>query len=209
MMKKHLIILILTIPLIGIGQNTESKDDKNMFHVSEVLFYDPNMMDSLTVLKVDSSVLNGIVYSEYGQIGSFLDGRRYGLHRNWDENGKLTYECEFIDGKRNGIQKIYTDGQIRFYTEYEDDKMNGVSKSWLRGNLFSEENYKNDVLDGFYKIYETRESDYSVHKIGDLKLICDYKNGEKNGVLTTFLGGKVYKIQLYRDGEKIDEHKVK
>ena len=207
-MKKILFILSLTIPFISFGQNQESTDDKNMFHISEVLFYDPNMYDTLVLLKEDDSRLTGIVYSEHGQIGTFVNGVRYGLHRNWDENGKLFYECEFIDGKRNGTQKLYKDGKIQYLTEYKDDKRHGVSKSWMNGNLFMEHNYKNDVKDGFSKVFETEESDYSGHNIGDLRSIGDFKNEKKNGVWVYYLRGKPWKIQLYRDDEKIDEHKV-
>ena len=50
-MNKILFILLLIVPLIGFGQNQESSDDKNMFHVSDVLFYDPCKYDTLVFLK--------------------------------------------------------------------------------------------------------------------------------------------------------------
>ena len=48
-------------------------------HIDEVSF--PN--DTLTYLKSDMSLLNGVVYSELGELGEFINGEREGRHKRW------------------------------------------------------------------------------------------------------------------------------
>ncbi len=57
---KKLLLLLLCVPLIGLGQNR--------YHIDEVT--SPN--DTLTYLKHDMSLLNGIVYSEFGDLGMYV-----------------------------------------------------------------------------------------------------------------------------------------
>ena len=55
-------------------------------------------------------------YIVFGQDGK---GKEYNAI-----NGKLIFEGEYVNGKRNGKGKEYCDGKLRFEGEYEMEKEN-------------------------------------------------------------------------------------
>jgi antitoxin component YwqK of YwqJK toxin-antitoxin module len=102
---KQLSILFLSVILFSCSES-EIK-----YHIDEVSF--PN--DTLTYLKSDMSLLNGNVYSEFGELGEFTNGEREGRHKRWYENGKLKSDHNWKNGKREGRQKKwYENGQLNY-----------------------------------------------------------------------------------------------
>ena len=89
-MKKVLLLLIVCV-LIGCSENR--------YHIDETT----NPTDTLFYLKNDMSLLNGVVFNEFGDVGLFKNGERDGLHRKWFENGQLEEEVNYINGLRNGL----------------------------------------------------------------------------------------------------------
>lgn len=52
--------------------------------------------------------------------------------------GKLSWEFQTIDGKQNGLEKIYEDGRLIQVDEYKDNLQFGVSKEYDKdGNVTS------------------------------------------------------------------------
>ena len=74
---------------------------------------------------------NGIVkiYYQEGKLefeGEYLNGKRNGKGKEYDGKGKLEYEGEYLKGGRNGKGKLYYDGKLRFEGEYlYDYKLKG------------------------------------------------------------------------------------
>ena len=54
--------------------------------------------------------------------GEYLNGKRNGKGREYNDEGQLIYEGEFLNGKRNGKGKEYENGQLIFEGEFLDDK---------------------------------------------------------------------------------------
>ena len=110
---KKLLLLLLCVPLIGLGQNR--------YHIDEVIT--PN--DTLTYLKKDMSLVNGIVYVA--------------------QSGKLYAEIEFKDGKRDGIFKGYSivhPGKLLTEANWKDGREHGTWKDYYEnGQLQAEKNY--------------------------------------------------------------------
>ena len=69
-MKKLLFILLLTLPFFGFGQER--------YHVDEVT--SPN--DTLTYSKFDMSLVNGLVYSDLGELGHYNKGKKMDFGKN-------------------------------------------------------------------------------------------------------------------------------
>ena len=60
---------------------------------------------------------NGKGYDEYGILYELINGREYNYY------GKLIYEGEYLNGKRNGKGKEYNfKGKLEFESEYSNNK---------------------------------------------------------------------------------------
>ena len=71
----------------------------------------------------------GKEYNNNGSLkfeGEYLNGKRNGKGKEYDNNGKLEFEGEYLNGKRNGKGKEYNDeGKLIFEGEF----LNG--KRWI------------------------------------------------------------------------------
>ena len=100
---------------------------------------------------------NGIkkIYEEYEDeneqrlkyikyIGQIKKGKMNGKCKEYDKEGHMIYEGEYLDGKRNGIGKEYYNNNIEFEGEFKE------GKKW-NGNA-NEYNKKGNLL--FYGVYQ-------------------------------------------------------
>ncbi len=117
---------------------------------------DINVVDEIAYFKYDMSLVNGLVVDYF-------------------DNGKLKYECNFINGKRDGIFRKWHSPEIIFLErEYKKGIQTGISKSWYsNGQLFFEVNYKDGKKNGNWK---------SWYENGQVWDIGEYKNGRETGV---------------------------
>ena len=82
------------------------------------------------------SLLNGIVYSELGELGEFINGEREGRHKRWYENGQLRFEGNYINRKEDGLFKICKEnGDLSHTNNYKNGKRDGISKIYIDGKL--------------------------------------------------------------------------
>ena len=140
---------------------------------------------------------NGKGYDEDGNIiYELIDGNGK-VKEYYDWNGKLMFEGEYLDGRRNGKGKEYDCyGDIIYEGEYLKGKKNGIGKEFFNGILIFKGQYINGIKNGFGKeytsiIYSTYNSDllnekkfFEVKKTYyHIKLIFEgeYVNGKKNG----------------------------
>ena len=104
----------------------------------------------------------GKEYNRYGNIiyeGEYLNGKRWngigldnksniiyelkngqGIVKEYYFNNKIKYECEFIDGEKNGKGKeYYINDKLEYIGEYKNDKRHGKGKEYdFNGNLIFE-----------------------------------------------------------------------
>ena len=93
-----------------------------------------------------------------------------GLIEEFNKNGNLEFEGEYLNGKRNGNGKEYDCGILIFEGDYLNGKRNGKGKEYDYGELIFEGEYLNDKKNGIGKEY-----DYA----GKLVYKGEYKKGEK------------------------------
>ena len=93
-------------------------------------------------------------YDDNGNLifeGEYINGRRSGIGKEFDILGDLIFEGEYINGKRNGNGKEYKNGNLIFEGEYKNGKrING--KEYLEDILFEDEflnGKKNKKVKGF------------------------------------------------------------
>jgi len=113
----------------------------------------------------------GILHGEFKQFdavngqlileGNYSQGKKKGLWKSYGEEGQLTDEINFIDGKASGIHRSWTiDGGQRKLTleeSYSKGLKNGTTKKWspYTFDLISEMNYLNGQLEGTAKAWSS------------------------------------------------------
>jgi len=119
-MKKLLLLLIyvsLMFSCVSIDKNNEDNTKEKIlkrYHIDEI--DSPN--DTLTYLKKDMSLVNGIVFRSYenGKLKdetNYKEGKRDGLYKWWYENDQLKVKGEFINNEFNGLwTKYHKNGKI-------------------------------------------------------------------------------------------------
>ncbi len=145
----------------------------------------------------DNTIINkydtGEKYEEYQYTG---DSLKHGWYKSYSQGGILTEESNYVDGKLDGLRKIYTtNGELEVTEQYTMDAMNGPFKTYHPGgNVKLEGVYTDNVLKGIVKgYYPTGELMEEVmfednqeegpfkeyHKNGNLKWEGTYRNGDK------------------------------
>jgi len=212
-MKKLLFILIIGGLVFGCNSDNKESDKEERYHINDVIAH-----DNLTYYKEDMSLLNGVVFDEFGEQGLFKDGKKEGLHKGWYNTGNLEREIYYKNGLENGIVKSwYENGQLNSEFVCLDGKIigksknyneNGVLKSELHykngelvkmtvyrddGSIEVETNYKNDIIHGSQFFYTLT---------GDIFSEFNYKDGKKDGFQKQFtfkvgIIGEVYKEGVF------------
>jgi len=102
-------------------------------------------------------------------VQSYQYNIKNGLFSEWYENGKLKYECNFINGCKDGLERIYYyNGQRKLYVNYSRGVMNGKCNTWhMNGKVEIECNFYQGILYNDYKKWS---------KYGDLILFKKYYN---------------------------------
>ena len=121
-----------------------------------------------------------------------------GYVKEYDNNGKLQFEGEYLYGKRNGKGKLYSNGwyehYLKFEGEYLNDKKNGKGKEYNKhGELIFEGEYFNGKKNRKGKEYYIDDEGYN----GKLKFEGEYIFGKRNK-------GKEYSKDYYVNLEEID-----
>ena len=101
--------------------------------------------------RLDISILNYKIYS-----GKFKVEEKDGIVKEYDGyNDSLIFKGEYLNGKRNGKGKEYNDyGNLKFDGEYLNGKRNGKGKEYKwEGTLIFEGEYVNGERNGKGKEY--------------------------------------------------------
>ena len=80
--------------------------------------------------------------------GYLEKGILQGKGKQYDTNGVLTYDGEFLDGKRSGSGEEYENGELIYRGEFAYNAYEGKGEQYAEGLLISTGTYKNGKLDG-------------------------------------------------------------
>lgn len=98
-----------------------------------------------------------------------------GVYKNYHENLQLKTEMNLVEGKKEGITRIYfDDGKLKEIRAYNNNFMNGKWYTYnQQGAIIAEAGYNNGKKDGIWKIRDDN---------GTLRVEMFYKDGEKKGI---------------------------
>ena len=133
---------MLSLILFGCS-NTNKK-----YHIDETT----SASDTITYLKSDMSLLNGVVYSEFGENGKYINGKKDGIHKEWYEDGQIKSEENLKLGGKNFdnyyLKKWYENGQL-----YSNRNKEGYINYFDNGHIMKEGKLKNWEGIGKHKSY--------------------------------------------------------
>tara|TARA_B100000767_G_C19687373_1_gene502406 strand:+ start:623 stop:1201 length:579 start_codon:yes stop_codon:yes gene_type:complete len=174
---KKLLLILLCLPLIGLGQY--NKEEVQM--IDGIAYYKNKIFKSSLemIYYEDGELFKDIVWGDgYGKPGTNdVDGIAYynnkiftGTVVQYEEDGKLFKEITFKDGKKDGLYRRW---KSRSYYEgnYKDGEWDGLFKRWrIKYEDGFEGSNQNVRQDGIWKTYHKEN--------GQLKYESNYKNGE-------------------------------
>ncbi len=109
-------------------------------------------------------------------------------------NGKVSRECSYVSGEKNGQEMIYyTNGQVRSVDTDTFGSLQGISKEFYPdGKIKSEYHYVNDNSNDICREYD---------KNGILKKEMVFEDGVSHGPVKYYKDGKLVKTMWYYYGE--------
>ncbi len=101
------------------------------------------------------SVITKDTSAPYYRLIVYLDGKPYGVVREYHKGGFIASETPYVGGKKNGVEKwYYKTGIIEFEIPFTDNTINGVEKQYYEsGKLNWETPYTAGVKNGKGKEY--------------------------------------------------------
>ena len=84
------------------------------------------------------------------------EGKKHGIERHYfEDNGQLSFEIEYVNGKKNGIERIYHhNGELSSHCRYKDGQRHATMKCYNEaGELWRTVIYQNGRMgkEIFYK----------------------------------------------------------
>lgn len=164
MIKKGIVLLILSLSLFGCGEVDFSKlkyDESKYYLVTTgklftgkaTEYYEKDKIKSVRNLK-KGDLRKYILYYENGNIQEKGDGGIWNLSdweiKRYDENGNIESVIMYKNGQKTGKSKFYyKSGKIKEEAEYICFIRNGKSVTYYEnGNIESEKNYQDGLETG-------------------------------------------------------------
>ena len=113
------------------------------------------------------------------------------------QNGKISIECEYKNGLKNGeFSAWYENGNKQFVATFIDNVANSSFKKWHEnGNLDIDCHYKNGLQHGASKQF---------YENGNLQIETFYSNGVINGYIKTWYeSGQIRFHKIMKDGIEV------
>ena len=191
-------ILLISVLLIGCNSKSQ-KDTKTFTEIGFKRHYQSNEVtspnDSLTYLKHDMSLLNGIVNGE-----EFIDGKKHGVHKIYTHKYKYnklgthvigtigtlkeneSYGREsYINGKRDGLcVYFYENGRKSREVYYKNGRSTGIKKVWYsNGQLDYQRDEPTDyIFEDYYPDGQVRQECYYDEDKNIYIMKCYYQSGK-------------------------------
>jgi len=130
--------------------------------------------------------------------GAYLAGKKTGTWTEFEENGNMKQEASYKDGELNGKFTSYVDSKKRYDWNYVNGKREGEQRNYSDKGLYNLKEIiilKNDQKEGVCKYYDEN---------GNLKSEETYKAGQKDGLSTRYRDNSKIKAedQMYVNGKK-------
>ena len=158
-------------------------------------------MASIEMNQSNNSINNIETLRDFERVEcDIIDGKYEGVYKMYEFNN-LSVVCNYKNGKKNGkyesfyYGKTNTNGNYRQIANYVDDLIQGESISYFEsGAIATKCNYINSIIEGESIIYYQPENGFN----GQPKYVCNYKNGKIEGEYKMYwINGELKEIVNY------------
>lgn len=130
---QKLIILLFSLSLLFTSCTQER------LHVDDII-----IKEKIAYTKLGMKQVSGIVFSEFGDLGSFRRGKKVGEHKEWYQNGELRFTGNFSNNKKHGVFRwYYENGKLKYegaYTSDVESYSDGLTDKWWGSHILWDEN---------------------------------------------------------------------
>ncbi len=177
------------------------KDD---IPIGEFKYYYPDgEIRAISIIFDEGHKSNTRLFHRNGKLmaeGMYVDQKKDGVWKYYSEfDGILLSTESYVETLKQGVwQQYYPDKTIAETLIYENDVRQGIWRQFFTdATLKLEGTYLNDQKEGFFKIY---------HPNGQIEVSGLYHNGLKNGLWTEFdENGKKLNEKVYDMGKLVSE----
>lgn len=101
------------------------------------------------------SIITTDTSAPYYRLVIYMDGKPYGIVREYHKGGILASETPYVDAKKNGVEKwYYKSGVIEFEIPFRNNVINGIEKQYYEdGKINWETPYADGIKNGVGKEY--------------------------------------------------------
>jgi antitoxin component YwqK of YwqJK toxin-antitoxin module len=144
------------------------------------------------------------IFNEFGRIMvevNYSQDKMYGLFRNYDDQGRLVMECTYDKDKLHGLSTaFYPSGMKMTQTHYAQGKQNGLMLCYDEyGDLQQKSNYQDGVLHGESVTYFPKSSG------GGVAQTASYDNGLLvNDQKIFYTTGELLQRNRFKEGKAED-----
>ena len=148
----------------------------------------------------NGKIINEEMIDKYNikKISSYKNNVKWGIYKEFYEDGTLKLETTYKNGFMNGIYKTWHQNGIKsILCHYKKNELHGVYKTWYENGVKESKCcYKNGRINGEHKIW---------HHTGKLIEKKHFDNGILHGLNETWsIDDKTYTSQMYRKGIKVE-----
>lgn len=170
---RFLYIIIFLVTLSGCNKAAESlivdASNINLKLDNGVLFLKEMSFEGVLVTYYPTSELKSEI--------QYLNGKKNGYERQWDDNGEQLIERFYKNGYKTGIHKAWlSSGQLKFEYYFNDrGEFHGSVKEWYKnGQIFRDFNYIEGKEVGSQRLWKDD---------GTIKANYEVVNGERFGLI--------------------------
>lgn len=161
------------------------------------------------LISVQVSASNAFAYSFTIDTSKAKSSTSCDYKKYYHPNGKVKEEGCLINGKKDGVWKIYLEnGDIEFEWMYLKGLKNGAYKHYDKGKINATGEYKNGCLHGLLKIYNeqgelTSEQWWKGNFATGVSTMLKEKNYDKNAKPDNTIETIDGKRYIWRNGKKL------
>ena len=104
---------------------------------------------------------------------------RQGSYKSYDIDQNPEIECNYVNGKLDGLYIEHGNGHIDTKCNYVNGKLNGLClEYYTNGNLIHEFTYVNGKIEGIYRVYDpySKQVKYEYNYINDIRNGWGFRN---------------------------------
>ncbi len=133
---------------------------------------------------IENKNSQGIIIERFQIIKEKSGEVKHGLYERFDDQGRLVEQSNYVNGKLEGIRKLFENGVLESEETRVADQFHGPYKAYHpNGQLRMEANYIHDVITGDVKVYypsgKLKEIVRFADNVEDGPFVEYYENGNK------------------------------